>query len=976
MEEKVMYKRITRNAYGSPQYSDIPNYNANYNDRYSYINQNKNFNDDDSYALYYSDQMSPDKYYNSTNRKDYKMRVKPRFFRNFFDINCNQYESNNNFNNNYDYNRYGTANNPYRINSNLNRMNISQDMPSPLYLKNNNKYSSSIKHYNNSQINNGFTTDEGESYINCNRDSNFYSQNPYQGFSVIQPEEETLNTNESNVEQLIIYPENNYINENEKFFDSTTKEGFLRPKNLETYTINRIEYIPEDRHKFKPVTLGDYILKNPNSKKKLRLNKSCNDLESKVNSNDYIIKVAKNKKLRKNNKNKKTASSCERIYTRREIKETKERVYDTEINTTSNREKKKKIAKLLEYFGRKNKNFRYNSNIRTETNEEKGGIVYFTNTNRHRRKYNINYKINKKNYKYVKYPKWKIAAAACLIQSWWRSLKELYKDYLNKIIIIQKVYRIHYRSRLRKKQLNKEYSTININERRNYYYGGQNRIESTERINGNKYYNKNICKYYRQPRIDSNLNYKYIYNKYNRDVSYIEPYTNYYKKELSYRQDYSFSLHKNRYNLGSLLLKKILENKLIKIFNYTLFKINNVSEKNENTRYNYVKYRCNSYNNNNIRSYKYKYNNNSYSYSKYQKNLTSSSEKKNLANDNTKFGKLLYKTTSDNESDANGGNLKPINIYAKRNKKKNYLHLNIITANNNFSLMYKGNNRDLINTLKCRNRKCFNNDLLSINNIYSFSVNKNSPYITVNQKQRKIYHKKNKQYNNNYIKSNSLSDENNRYEYRSVKDNIINSKENNIEIISGPKKLPNLINKKYKYEKRDIPDIKSSDQNSEENNDFTIKKGTKTTTIILTDKKKIPKHSLLLKKIFLKIWHKKAQAMKKAKREQRKDKNDYKKKNKNKHILLSNLMAYVFDKIKKEIERRKLITCLKNINKMKYPNLRYALKKIKKFSKVRFKVMNEYASIIQNAFRYYLENKKKEELLENKDNKTNINNKK
>ena len=45
----------------------------------------------------------------------------------------------------------------------------------------------------------------------------------------------------------------------------------------------------------------------------------------------------------------------------------------------------------------------------------------------------------------------------------------------------------------------------------------------------------------------------------------------------------------------------------------------------------------------------------------------------------------------------------------------------------------------------------------------------------------------------------------------------------------------------------------------------------------------------------------------------------------------------------------------------KYPNLRYALKKIKKFAKVRYKVMNEYASIIQNAFRYYLENKNKEQ---------------
>jgi hypothetical protein len=78
------------------------------------------------------------------------------------------------------------------------------------------------------------------------------------------------------------------------------------------------------------------------------------------------------------------------------------------------------------------------------------------------------------------------------------------------------------------------------------------------------------------------------------------------------------------------------------------------------------------------------------------------------------------------------------------------------------------------------------------------------------------------------------------------------------------------------------------------------------------------------------------------------------------HILLLNLMRYIMDKIRKEIKRRKLIICIKDINTLKYPNLKFAFKKIKKFGKVRFKVMNEYASLIQNAFRYYLENKNKE----------------
>ena len=82
------------------------------------------------------------------------------------------------------------------------------------------------------------------------------------------------------------------------------------------------------------------------------------------------------------------------------------------------------------------------------------------------------------------------------------------------------------------------------------------------------------------------------------------------------------------------------------------------------------------------------------------------------------------------------------------------------------------------------------------------------------------------------------------------------------------------------------------------------------------------------------------------------------------HKLLKNLMKYVMNKIKNEIKRRKLIICFKNIITLKYTNLKYALKKIKKFSKVRWNVMNEYAKIIQAAFRYYIENKNKEMIME------------
>ena len=139
--------------------------------------------------------------------------------------------------------------------------------------------------------------------------------------------------------------------------------------------------------------------------------------------------------------------------------------------------------------------------------------------------------------------------------------------------------------------------------------------------------------------------------------------------------------------------------------------------------------------------------------------------------------------------------------------------------------------------------------------------------------------------------------------------------------------------------------------------------------------------NLLLKIIFWRHWQNQAFLIKNAKRAHKKEKkiesktisksNSSGNSNKNiiseskkseftRHILLLNLMQYVMDKIRKEIKRRKLIICFKDINTLKYPNLKFAFKKIKKFAKVRFKVMNEYASLIQNAFRYYLENKSKE----------------
>ena len=999
MEEKVMYQRITRNTYESPQYSDRPDYN----ERYTYINQNKNFNDN-SNVPYFNSLVSPRKFYKSTNAKEYKMKMKPKFFRNCFDnyynafeakknINNNNYDNYNNnydnynydnYNNHHDYNRFRKSNNLNNKNSNINMMSMSQDMPSPLYYSNNKN--NSVKRFNNSQGYNGNTTDEGESYINYNRDSNFFSQKPYKGFSVIQTEEDNITSNDSNVEQLIIYPENNYINDNELFFDNRTKEGMLRPKNLETYTVSHIEYVPEDKHKYKPVTLGDYLLKSANkSKKNLRTNKSCNRLNSDMDENDYLIKVTKNKKLRNNkikNKEKKASSSCENIYKRKEIND-KIYISDTytnntnntnNINNTTNKKKKKNIFKLLDFFHKDTKDLYYDSDIKDETNEEKGGIVYFSNKKRNTRNYNVNYNINKNNYKYVKYPQWKIVSAACLIQSWWRSLKLLYKKYLDKIIIIQKVYKMHYKKMMYNKT-DRKYMSSNIFSRKNMSYGGKYLLEPVAQLDSNISYLKSMDRYNRQTKSVSNS--KYIYNKKKQKLIYDRSNINNYDNELSYQQNISFSYYNNNFYLGLLLLKKILENKLIKIFHNVVFKINNCIDSGSNYS---ETFRYRNYNKKTIHNYRYKYKNNfsnninntnNYSYSKRQKKHVDVYEKKNLMNDYKKNSKLLCKSDEEKEFDINGingSNLKPINIYATQNKKKNFLHLNIVTPNNNFSLTYKGSN----DSKSISDRYSYNNDILSINNIYSFSINNTNnyvPYITVNQKQRKYNDTSGGIKNNDLVKGNTLNERNIKNEQNNkdglMKGNVINSKEmkiqneitneiNNIKIISQPKTLPIQINKK-----------KGNNKTNENYN-----KG----TVILNDKKQILKQSLLLQKIFLKIWYKQAQAIKHAKRAHRKDKNDDKIKNKkkNNHILLSNLIAYVFDKIKKEIKRRKLIICLKNINKMKYPNLQYAFKKIKKFSKVRFKVMNEYASIIQYAFRYYLENKKKEEILNNQDNKNNI----
>ena len=840
-----------------PDYLNIQN-NANIP-----FSPNNNFYENNSNIPYYNNRISsPEKILNIQNPKLYyssSKSKKAKSYNHLAPINPNEEIIQNLNRKNYGTNNY--------------RMKYSKNT-SPMYL-NNNKQSNNLN-YNSSQIYNGLPTEEGESNINYNRDSNFGSQNPYQGVSVIYPEDQNLNdenenTYDTNEEQLIIYPDNKIINK--KYFDPKTKEGLLQTKNYETYEVNLVEY-SNQLFKYKPVSLGDYILKNPN--KKMRKNKSCSNINlNNKDANDYEIKILNNKKNEKI-KGKKIIS-YDKIYNIKTIKG-KNKVMIKREETKSSKDskiKEKKISKVLGQFGVNGKNI-----AKEKENNGQNGLLYY-NKKIYNKKYNTYYKNNES----TRYQKWKITASACLIQSWWRSLKILYKKYLNKIIIIQKVYKIHYKNKYL------------IKESKNY-------IKSK--------YNKNT---------------KYVHKK---KKVYNRPSFNKSDKEFSFSSKYSIN---NKYNIGILLIKKILENILMKILNniITIIKENNKKDN-------------------------------------------------NLNENETK--KLDIKIEEKSKAKIYEDNLKPINIYAQNNK------LYIITANKNISFSYKPNKfmKNNFNSLSPNNTNTFSiykekkPSKNSINNNISFSFNnpikKAKPskkkILLINNKLQLSFLNENKSLNNRNDLNEGKSINN--FTFKNMKNNeqvysqdINNDK--NIKIISGKKNLEKSKNKNIDKNNTSDNNINATNY-SKDSNSIIKEKNKDSCSIILNDKYKnllypirnnLPLiQQFLLKKIFLKRWEKQANSLKNAKRAHKKDIKIYNEKNK-KHILYSNLMKYVFDKIKKEVKKRKLIVCFKNINLRKYPILCYAFKKIKKYGKVRFRVMNEYASIIQNTYRYYVENKKKEE---------------
>lgn len=314
---------------------------------------------------------------------------------------------------------------------------------------------------------------------------------------------------------------------------------------------------------------------------------------------------------------------------------------------------------------------------------------------------------------------------------------------------------------------------------------------------------------------------------------------------------------------------------------------------------------------------------------------------------------------------------------------KNKILLNIDLAkkyNNNIK-----NELDIVNkSIKSIKEKIILMDKYSEDNKINIKNNKNNEsniYIIEESINNKEINDKNKKQNDN----------------KDINDNL--------KIISQPKSLQKIKDKKSKKgnDKDSINKIPSENNRanlinygdySKDSNSIEEAKNKSSFIIKLNDKYKnlfnpIKKNiysiqNFLLKKIFLKLWYKQSIKMKNAKRGHKKDKkilsgsnmsfnsnNNNNKSSANiiignkksvniRHLLLLNLMKFVIDKIKKEVKRRKLIICFKDINLLKYPNLRFALRKIKKYAKVRYRVMNEFASLIQNAFRFYLENKNKE----------------
>ena len=728
MEEEEINHRLT-NEYNN-EFSESQDY-FNKREKSEFItfqhDENNTSNDNDKYIYNPSNEISPIKISETVNTRPFHSieNFRQNRFTNYNPYTYNHINKNNYSNNSMPINMICNDNNDFIRKTYVNR---TQDF-SPYFHNNKIKY----KKYNKLQLYKDNTTDEGESYINQNRDSTFYknnnsanqTQNMYMTTPAEFPLEQQLNSKDnSEDEQLIIYPEKKYIFVDEKYFSKKNNEGILKPKNLETYEIRSIEYIPDEEHQYKSISLGDYILRG--NKKKIRKTKSCNNIYHKKEDNEIEYEIKLFQKNKKDTKTKNNLVSSDILYNIKTLKD--------KMNKSKDNIKSINNISIIKKEKEKNK-------INDESDYNKGGIIDLSDKKKYENKFIK-----------IKYPKWKILASACLIQSWFRSLKRLkllYKKNLHKIIIIQKVYKLHYKNKILSnrqkptiyknyiKEAKDDYNNINIYRAKKpkKYFGKYNKQALPK-------YQKNIPIIYNSSSEDYNYRNNKINNKSNKsNITNINKVYELYneqkqkirKNETNLIQNY-ISRNNNMINIGILLIEKILENKILKIY--------------FNFMYNLKNYRHN-------------------------------------------------KIKNDKETD---NNIKLKLDMISLEKKNN--HVNLVQSN----------------------------------------------YINKNIKP------KNESKNNNIIK--------------------LNNKKNYI----------------------DSPNLKEKN---------------------------------LLKKIFLSIWFKKS-------------------------VRLNN---------SKNMKKSKFINCFNTINNRNKQNLKYAFKKIKKFAKVRFNVLNNYASIIQNAFRYYMENKQKRKII-------------
>ena len=114
---------------------------------------------------------------------------------------------------------------------------------------------------------------------------------------------------------------------------------------------------------------------------------------------------------------------------------------------------------------------------------------------------------------------------------------------------------------------------------------------------------------------------------------------------------------------------------------------------------------------------------------------------------------------------------------------------------------------------------------------------------------------------------------------------------------------------------------------------------------------------IILEKVYIKKWFYKVIKIKKESEKKTRIANRNKIIGNIFSLLLKKIMIDIIDKIRKEANRRTLIKAFRNINKLKYPTLFYSLLKIKKYSIVKYNVMNAYAKLIQRNFRYFMDKK-------------------